>query len=96
MAKIKAIITPDQEKAFNKVVNAIKAANRTGLVFFGKQNSLVAYTKDAADYENLHGIDRLTTNYNSERGEIPHIGAPILADSGADDYSYFLNGDEAI
>jgi hypothetical protein len=77
--------TKAQKKAFDSVVKAINRAKSLGLAFYGKQDSLVAYTNQADDYVNEIGFDR------SLRGvaQIPYISAIVLTDSGADDYSCY-------
>jgi len=52
--------TDIQEKAFKKVVDAMKEAKKKGLRFYGKSDVLVAYTKEASD-----STDALRTNFNS-------------------------------
>lgn len=77
-----------QEKAFERVEKAINAAQKAGLVFYGKQWELVAYTKKANNYIRESGV------YDSAR-IIPYLSAMVLEDSGADDsISYRTDEDE--
>lgn len=71
-----------QEEAFKEAVKAIKKCKRLGLRVYGKQNSLVAYTKDADDYIS----DNDLMAQRKFCGEIPHLANTCLQDSGADDY----------
>lgn len=82
------IPTNEQEKYFKKVVIAMKEAKKKGLVFYGKSDVLVAYTKEASDYQNIDFNKTLGTGY----GTLPHLSAQrVLDDSGADDYASYLN-----
>jgi len=74
-----------QKKAFDQVVKAIERAKKTGLVFYGKQWDLVAYTKQADDYANEFGFERSLSGVS----QIPYLSKHILADCGADDYSRY-------
>ena len=86
-------ITDEQIKAFKGIERAIKKAQKTGLVLYGKSGSLVAYTEDAANYADSdfkscfgygtgHAIDCI-----SEAG--------LIRDSGGDDYpNYRTKEDE--
>lgn len=81
--------TTDQKKAFTKVANAIKAAKKAGLIFYGKSGDLVAYTKEAEDYVESHGFLKCL---RSTHGEIPNISVSgLINDSGADDYPHFIS-----
>lgn len=83
--------TKKQEKAFKLVIAAINRAKKSGLVFYGKQGSLVAYKKQADDYVNQNE-DKVE---HGKGKQIIHLGENVLADSGADDYpSYVTVGDE--
>lgn len=84
----KHIANEKQRKAFDKVISAIKAANKTGLVIYAKSQSLVAYTKQADHYvEEEHGFE----NCLRGRGyQIPNLSQSILADSGADDFPCYI------
>jgi hypothetical protein len=86
MSKFSA--TGKQQQAFNDVIAAIKKAKKSGLVFYGKQNALVVYTKSANNYISESDFEKLLgTGYN----EIPYLSSDILEDSGADDYACFLS-----
>ena len=69
----------EQKIAFDKVVLAIKNANKKGLVFSGMCDELIAHTTDALEY----------ANNNMRWGEcgitIPYLSSISLSDSGADD-----------
>lgn len=73
-----------QEAAFKKVVKAMQEAKKAGLVFYGKSDVLVAYTRQAEDYVNQHGFSKLLGRGTRQ---IPNLlGRNVLHDSGADDY----------
>ncbi len=79
----KHIPNKKQTKAFEQVIKAIDRAKKAGLVFYGKQDNLVAYTKQANDYIKQYDFDRIcATGYRA----IPYISDSCLTDSGADDY----------
>ena len=81
-----------QIKAFNDVVAAIKKAKTTGLVFYGKCSTLVAYTKKADDY--IHEVE-FGLGIGTGFRQVECLGATVLKDSGADDYgSYRSENDE--
>lgn len=82
--------TKQQKKAFDRVRKAMAAATKAGLVFYGKQGSLVAYTKYADDYVEEHGFDKLLGNGCKQ---IPTMFLPIT-DSGADDYPSFKRAED--
>jgi len=76
--------TPAQEKAFKEVAKAFKKAKKTGLVFYGKSSSLVAYKKNADDYvAELDFQESLGTGF-AQIDCLSVLGC--LADCGADDY----------
>lgn len=77
--------TPQQERAFRSVITAIKRAQKQGLRFYGKSDSLVAYTSQAADYAVHH--DYSTRGYT----QIECLVASVLQDSGADDYPKYIS-----
>lgn len=78
--------TEKQKKAFKAVIAAIKRANKSGLVFYGKSDYLVAYKKNADEYiDEVDFSDGLATGFS----EIEHLSARALSDSGADDYSCY-------
>lgn len=81
-----------QEEAFNDVIKAINKAKKLGLVFYGKQYSLVAYTKEADKYIGSDVWNTLRTGFNV----IPHLTKNVLSDSGADDYSCYLTKEDEI
>jgi len=88
-------ITDEQKKAFKVVEIAIKKAQKTGLVFYGKSGSLVAYTKDAANYtdENFESCFGFGTGHQIDC--ISKTG--LIRDSGADDYpNYRTKADEEL
>lgn len=87
----KHIPTPKQEAAFKKVVDAIKAAQKAGLVFFGKQFELTAYTKEANRYVDEKDFGR---TLNGQGRNIPCLSARVLHDSGADDYSRYITDED--
>lgn len=83
--------TIQQEKAFNKVIKAIKDAKKKGLVFYGKQNNLVAYTKQAETY-----IETDIDGCWFGKGKvIDYLSANVLSDSGADDYALYRTTEDA-
>jgi len=87
--------SPNKEQilAFKKVEKAIKDAQKKGLVFYGKSGNLVAYTKQADNYNNEVDFSRtLGTGF----GQIPNISkSGLIVDSGADDYPcYRTQADE--
>lgn len=85
-------ITKAQAKAFAQVVKYIERAKEKGLCFFGKQNRLVAYDKQTADYENEHGLlDRGNCNGDND---LEYLSASVLMDSGADDYARYLKNSD--
>lgn len=84
-----------QQKAFEKVVKAMENAKKLGLVFYAKQWTLVAYTKDADNYAEqncpLHKL-----SYVENCGVIPYLDAyGLLSDSGADDYAVYISDKDA-
>lgn len=80
----------EQIKAFNNVINAIEKAKKKGLSFYGKQDSLAAYTTEASIYiqKNIDKIDRVD---KSIAQEIPVMRSRVLDDSGADDVDHFFD-----
>lgn len=86
------IANEEQEKAFKKVVSAMKAAKKLGLHFYGKQDILVACTDKVNSYINDNGMSKLL---RQSYEPIPYLtGHNILSDSGADDYENFLDEDQ--
>jgi len=86
------IANEKQEKAFNKVISAMKAAKKLGLHFYGKQDILVACTTKANSYINDNGMAYLL---KQDHEPIPYLtGDNVLSDSGADDYENFLEEDQ--
>lgn len=80
--------TEEQEKAFLSVVRAINRAKKKGLVFYGKQTSLVAFTDVASKY--MFNSPGYCLSNPWENGLIPHLsGCGLLNDSGADDDAYY-------
>lgn len=78
--------TLEQEKAYKKVASAIKNAQKSGLVFYGKSGSLVAYTKQADEYIEKDFEGSLA----SGRNQIACISETgLISDSGADDYGCY-------
>jgi hypothetical protein len=87
--------TPNKEQiaAFKKVKNAIKEAQKKGLVFYGKSGNLVAYTKQADEYNNEVDFCDTLGNGFSQIECISETG--LIVDSGADDYpEYRSQADE--
>ena len=82
-----------QIKAFENVINAFKEAQKTGLVFYGKQEYLVAYTKNAYEYFKKYDSER---TFNSKHKIIPYLSDSVLIDTGSDDYSRYLSKDDEI
>lgn len=80
-------ITKKQAEAYSQVIKAIEKAHKTGLVFFGKQFDLVAYTKEAAQYESQY---QLLLKRGNGKNDIEYLSASVLYDSGADDFSRYL------
>lgn len=81
-------ITPEQKKAFNKVIKAIKEAKKTGIVFYAKSNDLCVYQNKAMK----HAVPLHLTGRFDYKNPIPYESATVLADSGADDTEYFEKG----
>lgn len=79
--------TPKQEAAFKKVVDAMKAAKKLGLTFYGRSDVLVAYNQQAEEYKAKYPGWALIGNGNDH---IPHLSdIKVLTDSGADDYECY-------
>lgn len=92
MKNEKYIANKSQVAAFNKVIKAIQAAKKTGLVFYAKQWNIVAYTKEADNYiENIIGFERSLRGGN---GQVHNLSSNILADSGADDYGSYATTED--
>ena len=83
--------TKEQEKAFQKVVAAIKAAKKLGLSFYGRQGSLAAQNAFVEKYEKEHGFDHLL---QTGAGQLPCLTANVLNDSGADDYPCYASSED--
>jgi len=80
--------THEQEKAFKKVESAMKNAKKTGLRFYGKSDVLIAYTEEAANYQNID----FNACLSGDGSTIPYLSARnVLDDSGADDYACYLS-----
>lgn len=82
-----------QEEAFKEVVKAFQKARKLGLVFYGKSDTLIAYTKQADNYiDQVPFHQACATGYSS----LPCLTAlKCISDSGADDYgSYRSQEDE--
>lgn len=84
--------TPKQEAAFNDVVKAFKKARKTGLVFYGVCNTIVAYKKNADDYI----TNDFEASLRGDGNQIVNLSATgCIVDSGADDMGcYLTEGDE--
>ena len=82
-------ITDEQIKAFKSVERAVKKAQKTGLVFYGKSGSLVAYNKDAADYADSDFESCFGVGTGSQIECISNVN--LIRDSGADDYPCYRN-----
>jgi len=82
-------LTKGQAKAFAQVIKAMKRAQSKGLMFYGKQWSLVAINKETAKYESDNDI--LNNRRCNGDNEIENFSCHILADSGADDYANYLS-----
>lgn len=82
MKKLRAI-NKRQEAAYERVAKAIESANKAGLVFFGKSEKLVAYTKQSDEYVEHYGFENLL-GLGSD--QIENLSQPLLRDSGADDF----------
>jgi hypothetical protein len=84
--------TKKQEEAFNEVVKAFKKARKTGLVFYGKCGTLVAYKRNADNY--IESDFELSLRGGG--GQIENLSSlGCISDSGADDYGcYLTQGDE--
>lgn len=78
-----------QIKAFNNAVKAIKKLRDLDMMIYGKQDYLVAYTKDAdnyiQEYAPLHKI------FDETFGTVPCLNFRCLNDSGADDYASYIS-----
>lgn len=75
-----------QKRLYRNVIRAIERAQRGGLVFFGKQWYLTAYTVEANEYI------RNSPSYASDgqgNGDIPNLAEKVLEDSGADDTFFY-------
>lgn len=73
-----------QREAFERVERAIIAAKKTGLVFYAKSDSLVAYNKAADVYNNQVEFQKTVGTGYSQIECITEFG--LINDSGADDY----------
>lgn len=80
--------TAEQKRAFYKVEKAIKNAKKLGLVFYGKQDSLVAYTEKANNYIEKEGFFECLTGRGSQIDHVSALG--LINDSGADDYARYV------
>ena len=69
-----------------------KTKQKKGLVFYGKSGNLVAYTKQADDYNNkVDFSETLGTGFR----EIECISkAGLIVDSGADDYPNYRSAED--
>ena len=76
----------EQIKAFKKVIEAIEEAKEKGLVFYGLQYNLVAYTEESDKYVKA---DLLKSLYKKGFASVPYLSSKVLADSGADDYPHY-------
>lgn len=77
-----------QQAAFEKVVKAFEKARETGLTFYAKQGSLIAYNKPAFEYE--ADLDEYFAN--GEGCVIPFLNSDsCIQDSGADDYARYIS-----
>jgi hypothetical protein len=85
-------ITNEQNKAFKSVERAIKKAQKSGLIFYGKSGSLVAYTKDAADYADEDFEKCFGYGTGTQIDCISETG--LIRDSGGDDYPNFITEDD--
>ena len=83
--------TKKQEDAFKDVVKAFKKAKKTGLVFYGKQDSIVAYKKNADDYLDV-GLHVCCGTGYSQVECLNSLGC--IDDSGADDYGSYLSQED--
>lgn len=81
-------LTTEQKKAFNKVVKAIKEANKAGISFYAKSDSLCAYQSEAMK----HAAPLHSMGIKDYANPIPYVGANVLAGSGADDTEHFEKG----
>jgi hypothetical protein len=87
--------TPNKKQieAFNDVIIAMEKAIKLGLNFYGKQNFLVAYTKNADNYINKYDFEKTLTTGNKV---VPYLQEQILNDSGADDYSCYISKEDEL
>jgi len=67
----------------------MKSAKKLGLCFYGLQDNLFAYTKEATRYINTNGYDKCINASNTS--SIHHLSETILCDSGADDVPNYLS-----
>ena len=82
--------TKKQEDAFKEVVKAFKKARRTGLVFYGKDNNIVAYKGNADEYIDDHDC-ACATGFQ----QIEHLSSGrCIIDSGADDYGSYVDQED--
>lgn len=85
---MKHIPNKKQIQAFEDVIEAINKARKLRLVFYGKQDNLVAYTKEADMYISNFDFEKtLSTGFKA----VPFLQDNVLDDSGADDYSCYLS-----
>lgn len=80
-------ISNKQRLAFEKVVTAIRDAQKQGLAFYGKQEKLVAYTKEASNYIVINDLTEIKYTGNAQ---IECLAESLLTHSGADDYPMYL------
>ncbi len=84
-------ITEKQEKAFKELVKAFKKCKKSGLVLYGKQDQITAYSVKAFESDRACPLADI---YDEDRNNpIPYISASrCISDSGADDEQYFKKG----
>lgn len=81
-----------QQEAFDKAVRAILNLQKVGLVVYGKQQNLVAYTTAADEYAQQYSpLDKM-----GYCGQIPCLNKECLTDTGADDYAGYISDEDRI
>lgn len=82
-----------QIKAFNNAVKAIKKLRDLDMIIYGKQDYLVAYTKDADNYIRKYNPLHKTIDHCSDI-MVTCLNERCLNDSGADDYACYISKED--
>lgn len=89
-------INEDQTEAFNDVINAMKKCQRLGLVLYGKQDGLTAYSSKAFELGLVAQLDGM--DEKDYLNDVPCVTDPILSHTGRtvpqseDDAEFFKRG----